>query len=203
MGAQKQRCAIDAVASLVHKVLPPACTIMLCCTISYRLSTTCWPFDYGPRLLKMRSSVSACAINVRPAVDFLVITLPVMVGSYPKCAVPPSQFPLHSSPFAVPPSQFPKLSFYLPLHVRHHICLARICAFANVSALSHSCCLANLRSTWVQSSLQDCHLAVLRSILVPIIIAQLCSQSTLGQKSSHDFAHNPPLVKDHRTISDS
>ena len=60
---------------------------MLCCTISYRLSTTCWLLEYGPRLLKMRSFVIAYAINVWPTVDFVIITLPVMVGSYPKSAL--------------------------------------------------------------------------------------------------------------------
>ena len=66
-----------------------------------------------------------------------------------------------------------------------------LCMFANIFALRKSilqhCGLANLQSTWIQCSLQDCCLVALQSILVPIIIAQLCSQSTLGQKLSHNL----------------
>ena len=62
----------------------PACIIMLCSIISYRLSTTCWLLEYGPRLLKMRSSITAYAINVWLTIDSPIIILPVMVGSYPK-----------------------------------------------------------------------------------------------------------------------
>ena len=68
--------------------------------------------------------------------------------------------------------QFPKLPLHLLLHklslnlslrVRQRICPAQIPL--------HCCGLANLQSTWVQSSLQDYSLAALQSILVPIIIA--------------------------------
>ena len=42
-------------------------------------------------------------------------------------------------------------------------------------------CLTNLQTTLVQSSLQDCYLAILRPILVPI--------------SLYNFANNLPIVK--------
>ena len=67
----------------------------------------------------------------------------------------------------------------LLLRVRQRICLAQ--------TLLHSCGLANLQSTWVQSSSQDCGLAALQFILVPIIIAWLRSRSTLGPRSSHNL----------------
>ena len=67
----------------------------------------------------------------------------------------------------------------LPLRVRQRICL--------VQTPLHSCGLANLQSTWVQSSSQDCYLAALRFILVSIIIARLCSRFTLSLRSLHDL----------------
>ena len=67
----------------------------------------------------------------------------------------------------------------LLLRVRQRICLAQ--------TLLHSCGLANLQSTWVQSSSENCRLAALWFILMPIIIARLCLQSTLGPRSSYDL----------------
>ena len=98
-------------------------------------------------------------------------------------------FPLRRSPVA----DSPYYHCICPCAICHRTCLCadlllRVCQrICLAQTPSHSCGLANLQSTWVQSSSQDCCLAALRFILVPIIIARLCSRSTLGLRSSHDL----------------
>ena len=94
-----------------------------------------------------------------------------------------------------------KLSSYLPLCVCHCICPWRVCQHICLVQISlHSCGLANLRSPWVQSSLQDCRVAVLRSTFDINFIARLHLRSTCSQTSSPGFARAPPLVEGHCTI---
>ena len=90
------------------------------------------------------------------------------------------KLPLHLS---LRGSAFARLPLYPPSRGSAFARLPHICL---VQILLHSCGLANRRSTWVQSLLQDCRLAALQSILVPIIIARLRLRSTWVQSSSQN-----------------